>query len=114
MGRSSFIKIAAFRRDPKPPSRLRADVPTWLDHCVLKAVARDKQLRFETAKSTMLPPQHGASRPLPPEPASPLVALDPTALWKIAVTVSLTANVLLLYWLLFLPRRAPFFPKPFF
>ena len=36
-------QAARFRRDPKPPSRLRPDVPIWLDHVVLKAVALDPQ-----------------------------------------------------------------------
>jgi serine/threonine protein phosphatase PrpC len=94
----------AFRRDPKPPSRLRPNVPIWLDHCVLKAVARDKKLRFETAEELMLALQRGASRPLPAQAASSLVARDPSAVWKIAAAVSLVVNVLLVYWLLFLPR----------
>jgi hypothetical protein len=29
---------------------------------------------------------------------------DPTALWKIALAVSVLFNALLVYWLLFLPR----------
>jgi serine/threonine protein phosphatase PrpC len=94
----------AFRRDPKPPSRLRPNVPIWLDHCVLKAVARDKKLRFETAEELMLALQRGASRPLPAPAASSLVARDPSAVWKIAAAVSVMVNVLLVYWLLFLPR----------
>jgi serine/threonine protein phosphatase PrpC len=94
----------AFRRDPKPPSRLRPNVPIWLDHCVLKAVARDKKLRFETAEELMLALQRGASRPLPAQAASSLVARDPSAVWKIAAAVSGVVNVLLVYWLLFLPR----------
>jgi serine/threonine protein kinase len=94
----------AFRRDPKPPSRLRPNVPIWLDHCVLKAVSRDKKLRFETAEELMLALQRGASRPLPAHAASSLVARDPSAVWKIAAAVSVVVNVLLVYWLLFLPR----------
>jgi serine/threonine protein phosphatase PrpC len=94
----------AFRRDPKPPSRLRPNVPIWLDHCVLKAVARDKKQRFETAEEMMLALQRGASRPLPAQAASSLVARDPSAVWKIAAAVSVVVNVLLVYWLLFLPR----------
>ncbi len=94
----------AFRRDPKPPSRLRPNVPIWLDHCVLKAVARDKKMRFETAEEMMLALQRGASRPLPAQAASSLVARDPSAVWKIALAVSVLVNGLLVYWLLFLPR----------
>jgi serine/threonine protein phosphatase PrpC len=94
----------AFRRDPKPPSRLRPNVPIWLDHVVLKAVARDKKMRFETAEEMMLALRRGASRPLSAQAASPFVARDPTAVWKIAAAVSVVLNLLLVYWLLFLPR----------
>ena len=94
----------AFRRDPKPPSRLRPVVPIWLDHVVLKAVAREKTQRFETAEELMLALQRGASRPLSAQAASSLVARDPTAAWKIALAVSVLVNALLVYWLLFLPR----------
>ena len=94
----------AFRRDPKPPSRLRPSVPIWLDHIALKAVAREKKQRFETAEELMLALQRGASRPLSAQPASSLAARDPMALWKIALALSVLVNALLVYWLLFLPR----------
>lgn len=93
-----------FRRDPKPPSRLRPDVPIWLDHVALKAIALDAKLRFETAEELVLALERGASRPLAAPAATPLVARDPTALWQIALGVSLLFNLLLVYWLLFLPR----------
>jgi len=93
-----------YRRDPKPPSRLRPDVPIWLDHIVLKAVARDPTQGFETAEELVLALERGASRPLAAPPASPLAARDPLALWKIACGVSLLLNALLMFWLLFLPR----------
>ena len=93
-----------YRRDPKAPSRLRPDVPIWLDHIVLKAVARDVGQRFETAEELALALERGASRPLAPPPATPLSARDPIALWKIAFGVSLLLNGLLVFWLLYLPR----------
>ena len=40
----------------------------------------------------------------PAPAATPLVARDPTALWKIALGVSLLFNLLLVFWLLFLPH----------
>jgi serine/threonine protein kinase len=95
---------ARFRRDPKAPSRLRPDVPIWLDHVALKAVALDAKQRFETAEEMVLALERGASRPLNALHATSLMARDPTALWKIALAVSLLFNVLLVYWLLFLPR----------
>lgn len=93
-----------YRRDPKPPSRLRPESPIWLDHVVLKAVAREPAGRFETAEELALALTRGASRPLPAVPASPLSARDPLAVWKIAFGVSLLLNALLMFWLLFLPR----------
>jgi serine/threonine protein phosphatase PrpC len=93
-----------YRRPPKPPSRLRPDVPIWLDHIVLKAVAFDKKLRFETAEEFELALQRGASRPLSSHGATPLLVRDPTLLWKVALAVSVLFNALLVYWLLFLPR----------
>ena len=98
-------QIARYRRDPVPPSRLRPDVPIWLDHVVLKAIARDPRQRFETAEELLLALERGASRPLHAPLATPLMARNPQALWQLALGVSLLFNVLLLYWLLFLPRH---------
>jgi serine/threonine protein phosphatase PrpC len=97
-------QAARYRRDPLPPSRLRPDVPIWLDHLVLKAVALDPRRRFETAEELLLALQRGASRPLGAPGATPLVARDPAVVWKIALGVSVAFNLLLMYWLLFLPR----------
>jgi len=91
-------------RDPVAPSRHRPEIPIWLDHVVLKAVARDKRQRFETAEEFLLALERGASRPLTAPPATPLLQRDPTALWKLALGISLLFNLLLVYWLLFLPK----------
>ncbi|HSV35611.1 MAG TPA: bifunctional protein-serine/threonine kinase/phosphatase [Ramlibacter sp.] len=91
-------------RDPVAPSRHNPEVPIWLDHVVLKAVARDKRQRFETAEELLLALERGASRPLTAPPPTPLIQRDPTALWKIALGVSMLFNLLLIYWLLFLPK----------
>ncbi len=93
-----------YYRDPTPPSRHNPEVPIWLDHIVLKAVARDKRLRFETAEELLLALERGAFRPLTALPATPLIQRDPTAIWKMALGVSVLFNLLLVYWLLFLPK----------
>ncbi len=97
-------QTARFRRDPKPPSRLRPEVPIWLDHIVLKAIALDPKQRFETAEELVLALERGASRPLAAAGTTPLAVRDPRVLWQIALGVSLLFNALLVYWLLFLPR----------
>lgn len=93
-----------YYRDPQSPSRYNPEVPIWLDHVVLKAVARDKRQRFETAEEFLLALERGASRPLTAPPASPLLQRDPTFVWKLLLVVSGLFNVLLIYWLLFLPK----------
>jgi serine/threonine protein phosphatase PrpC len=93
-----------YYRDPQSPSRYNPEVPIWLDHVVLKAVARDKRQRFETAEEFLLALERGASRPLTAPPASPLMQRDPAFVWKLLFGVSALFNVMLIYWLLFLPK----------
>jgi serine/threonine protein kinase len=93
-----------YYRDPVAPSRINPEVPIWLDHVVLKAVARDKRRRFETAEELLLALDRGASRPLTATQVTPLLQRDPTAVWKMVLAVSVLVNLLLVYWLVFLPR----------
>jgi len=93
-----------YRRDPRAPSRLDARVPLWLDRLLLKAVALDPTLRFETAEEMLLAIERGAARPLSPQAATPLAQRDPLALWQIGLAMSVLLNALLIVWLLFLPR----------
>lgn len=97
-------QLARFRQDPRPPSRLRPEVPIWLDHVVLHAVARDPKLRFETAEEFVLALERGASRPVGAPGATPYFRRDPAGGWKAALVASAVLNLLLLFWLLFLPR----------
>jgi serine/threonine protein kinase len=94
---------APFRRDPVAPSRRRPDVPIWLDHVALKAVARNREERFETGEELSLALERGASRPLTAPLPTPLMTRDPAALWKLALVVSLILNALLVVWLAWLP-----------
>ena len=97
-------QMGRYYRDPTAPSRLNPEVPIWLDHIVLKAVARDKRKRFETAEEMLLALERGASRPLGAPQATPLIQRDPQAIWQIGLAVSLLLNLLLTYWLIFLPK----------
>ena len=97
-------QVGRYRRDPVALSRLRPDVPIWLDHLVRKAVARDPRERFETAEELLLALERGASRPVGAPVATPLIRRDPLALYQLALGVSVLFNLLLVVWLLFLPR----------
>ncbi len=95
---------ARYRRDPVPPSRYRPELPIWLDHVLAKAIAPDAKQRFETAEEWVLALERGASRPLNAPLATPLLQRDPATLWRVAFALSALVNVLLVAWLLFLPR----------
>lgn len=97
-------QTARYRRDPVPASRLRPDLPIWLDHVLAKAIARTGAQRFETAEELLLALERGASRPLPAPGATPLLRRDPAALLKLGLGLSLMLNLLLVLWLLFLPH----------
>ncbi len=98
-------QFGRYHRDPVAPSRHNPEVPIWLDQIVQKAVARNRAQRFETAEELLLALERGASRPLHVHaPLAPLMQRDATAIWKIALAVSVLVNLLLVYWVLFLPR----------
>jgi serine/threonine protein kinase len=97
-------QVRRYYKDPIAPTRHNGAIPIWLEQVMLKAVARDKRQRFETAEEFLLALERGASRPLNAPQATPLLARDPTASWKLGLTVSLILNVMLVYWLLFLPK----------
>ncbi|WP_342620489.1 bifunctional protein-serine/threonine kinase/phosphatase [Rhodoferax sp. GW822-FHT02A01] len=97
-------QIGRYHRDPVPPSRHRPEIPIWLDHVILKAVARDQSQRFETGEEFLLALERGAARPLPIPQNTPLLLRSPSTAWKLAFAVSMLFNLLLIYWLLFLPK----------
>ena len=97
-------QVGRYHRDPVPPSHHRPDIPIWLDHVILKAVARDQRQRFETGEEFLLALERGAARPLPAPPATPLLLRHPATVWKLAFAVAMLFNVVLIYWLLFLPH----------
>jgi protein phosphatase len=86
--------------DPVPPTRYRPDLPEWLESILLKAVARDKRERFETAEELLLALERGARRPLQVPRRRPLAVRDPQLALKLIAAASLLANVVLLICLL--------------
>ncbi len=97
-------QVGRYHRDPTPPSRHNPEVPIWLNHVVLKAVALDQRQRFETAEEFLLALERGASRPLQALHGTPLMQRDPSFVWKLATGTLTLINLLLVYWLLFLPK----------
>jgi protein phosphatase len=85
--------------DPVLPTRYRPDTPQWLEAVLLKAVMREKKLRFETVEEFLLALERGESRPMAPPPRTPLAARDPLLLWRSIAAVSLVLNLILWYLL---------------
>ncbi len=82
-----------------PPTRYRPDIPQWLENVILKAVARDRDKRFETVEEMLLALEQGEMKPLAPPAATPLLERDPAAVWKAVAVLSLVLNLLLIYLL---------------
>lgn len=85
--------------EPVPPTRYRPDVPQWLENLILKAVARDRVNRFETAEEFLLALEQGEMKPLAPPTATPLLQRDPAAVWKAIAVLAVALNLLLVYLL---------------
>jgi protein phosphatase len=91
--------------DPVPPTRYRPDMPQWLENIVLRAVARDRKQRFETAEEMLLALERGEAQPhrlVTAPPRTPLAQRLHTrqALWQAIALISIVLNLLLLYLIL--------------
>jgi protein phosphatase len=99
-----YGEIEPFQRprfgDPVPPTRYRPDIPQWLENIILKAVARDPKLRFETAEEMLLALEVGERKPLLAPSRTPLAERDPVLMWQGIAILSILVNVLLVYLLL--------------
>jgi serine/threonine protein phosphatase PrpC len=89
-------QLGRYKREATAPSRLRPEIALWLEALMLKAVARDPKLRFETTEEFILAIERGAARPVRAPGSSPLLIRDRLAGWQIALAVSLFVNLLLL------------------
>lgn len=102
--RYPYGEIEAFQTpsfgDPVPPTRYRPDIPVWLESVLLKAVARDPALRFETADELRLALELGEARPLRVARKSPLAQRARGRFWMSVALASLALNGLLLFVLL--------------
>ena len=86
--------------EPVPPTRYRPAIPQWLENVILKAVARDREKRFETIEEMLLALEQGEMKPLAPLAATPLLERCTPAIWKMLALFSFFLNLLLLYLLL--------------
>jgi protein phosphatase len=99
-----YGEIEAFQRprftDPAPPSRLRPDIPGWLENALLKACAREPNERFETAEEFLLALERGESSRLSRPRSTPLAARDPLRFWQGVAVIAIIFDLLLIFLLL--------------
>ncbi|QKE63393.1 bifunctional protein-serine/threonine kinase/phosphatase [Aquipseudomonas campi] len=102
-GHYPYGEIEAFQHPrfgkPTAPSRYRPDIPTWLDDCLLRAVAVSPGERFETAEEWLLALEQGERQTLSLRPR-PLLEREPLKVWRTVALVSLLLNLSLLVLLL--------------
>jgi len=84
---------------PTAPTRYRPDIPYWLENIVLKAIATDPKVRFETAEEMLIALEHGELKPILPPARTPLIARARLVKWQWIAIFSLILNFLLIYLL---------------
>lgn len=98
-GHYPYGEIEAFQHPrfgtPAAPSRYRPDLPSWLDDCLLRAVAANPQDRFETAEEWLLSLEQGERQALSVRPR-PLLEREPVKVWRSVALFSLVLNLVLL------------------
>lgn len=85
--------------DPVPPTRYRPEIPHWLENLLLRAVARDPRMRFETVEEMLLALEQGERRPLDAPRRTPLLERDPLRVWQMLALLSIALNLMLVYLL---------------
>ncbi|MDI1298911.1 bifunctional protein-serine/threonine kinase/phosphatase [Methylotenera sp.] len=96
-------EIEPFQRpkfgEPISPTRYRPDIPYWLENIILKAIARDLKVRFETAEEMLLALEHGELKPILAPARTPLIARARLVKWQWIAILSFVVNLLLIYLL---------------
>ncbi|WP_409263345.1 protein kinase domain-containing protein [Pseudomonas putida] len=102
-GHYPYGEVEAFQRprfgQPVNAARYRPDLPEWLQHNLLQAVASDPAQRFETAEHWLLLLERGDRQELPSRPR-PLLEREPLKVWRTLALLSLLINLILLFTLL--------------
>ena len=85
--------------EPTPLTRYRPDIPAWLDNIVQKAIARNINIRFETAEEMLHALEVGELKPILAPARTPLIERARLVKWQWLAIFSLMLNFLLIYLL---------------
>ena len=86
--------------EPTPLTRYRPDIPYWLDNIVQKAIARNTNIRFETAEEMLHALEVGELKPILAPARTPLIERARLVKWQWLAIFSLMLNFLLIYLLI--------------
>ena len=102
-GHYPYGEVEPFQRprfsQPVNAARYRPDLPEWLQHNLLQAVAADPAQRFETAEHWLLLLERGDRQELTHRPR-PLLEREPLKVWRTLALLSLLCNLIVLLVLL--------------
>ncbi|HEX8057674.1 MAG TPA: protein phosphatase 2C domain-containing protein [Novosphingobium sp.] len=79
---------------PVPPSKYRAEIPSWLDDAILTAIQPDREARFADVIDLLRALERGGSLAVRPRRALPLIERNPVAFWQ-AVSAALALGLVL-------------------
>ena len=87
--------------EPTPLSRWRPDCPGWFENIILRALAADPLLRFETAEEFLLAVEQGplsATSSRQSTLRQPLATRNRLRTWQVVAALSIILNFVLLYF----------------
>lgn len=97
-------QTGVFARTPKAPSRLRPEIPKWLDQLLLKGVSTDQSARFTTAEELMIALENGDRMSFIPVSTTPLLMRDRMTVLKVLLALSVFINFMLICTMLVMPK----------
>lgn len=97
-------QTAAFMRTPKSPSRIRPEVPKWLDELLLKGISTDKSQRFSTSEELLVALESGERMRFSAVTKTPLLMRDKLTTLRIFLGISIFINLALIAAMLIIPK----------
>ncbi len=101
-GKWPFGEQEAFQRprfsSPAPPSRIRPEIPSWLDDAILTAIQPDREQRYDDAVGLLRRLEGGGSLMRAPPRYVPLIERDPVRFWQLlsaGLALALVVSLLL-------------------
>jgi serine/threonine protein phosphatase PrpC len=87
--------------EPTPLSRWRPDCPGWFENIIMRALEADPSKRFETAEELLLAIEQGPLSLASPRRHTlrqPIATRNRLLTWQVIASISLIANVVLIYF----------------